>query len=221
MPIDPKLLKRDVGDFSIVAAAQGTPWAQKSAAKRRAQTEARSAARNDAQDTRSKYTAQTQPRDSDGKFRKILARLKLNLGGESTQDLAQEIEATEVAQVAGDYEKMKDSSNSIIKMINAIEDGQLPKGVTKNLRKGASDLGRVLAYLPLPQGDANAKIRFTDLPPASSELVRSMVKKVKERLSPEDAAKYIDELNSFMSGSRTMTSDEMAVNLNKLLRVLA
>ena len=106
-------------------------------------------------------------------------------------------------------------------MIDDVQDGELPKGVTKNLRRGATDLGKVLAYLPLPQGNANAKIRFSDMPPASSDLVRNMLDRVKDQLNSVDAKKYTKELDEFLAGARTMTSDELAQNMNKLLRVLA
>ena len=214
---NPVRFSKDIGDFAIVAAAQETEWAKKSAAKRRATHEARAKAEREA----GKYTPDTQPRDSDGKYRKILARLKLNLGGEATEELAKEIESAEVAQVAGDYTKMREAGSDVVKLINDVKDGELPKGVTKNLRRGATQLSRVMAYLPLPQGDPNAKIRFSDMPPASADLVRTMVKRVIEQLGQEKAQKYVSVLNEFMSGARTMTSDEMSSNLNKLLRVLA
>lgn len=218
MKRNPAWLRQDYGDRAIIAAAQQTSWAMKTNLRCKSQHDATNKAEENA---RTKYNPRTQPREWDGKFRKILARLKTNLGEKSTEGLAKQIEATEQAQIAGNYELMSKNSKDLMKMLNSIKDGELPKGATKNLRQGASDLGRILAYLPLPQGEANAKVRFSDLPPASAELVRSMVKRVEDKLAPEDAKKYVDVLNSFMAGSRTMTSDEMAVNLNKLLRVLA
>jgi carboxylesterase type B len=214
---NPMRFSKDPGDVALIAAANETVWAKKSAAKRTAQVKAN----QNAEANRNKFTPDTQPRNNDGKFRKILARLKTNLGGEATEQLAKKIESAEAAQIAGNYEEARKNGIELIKMIDNISDGSMPKGVTKNLRQGASDLGKVLAYLPLPQGDANAKIRFTDLPPATADLVRSMIKKVQEQLAPDVAEKYVSELNEFMSGSRTMNSDEMASNLNKLLRVLA
>lgn len=216
-PYIPVKYSQDPGDFAIIAAAQATPYAKASAARRRARAEAIKAARENV----TKYTPDTQPRDTNGRFRKILARLKLNLGEESTSELAKQIEATEAAQIAGNYEEMRSNSRDLIKMISAVEDGELPQGTTKNLRQGAADLGRILAYLPLPQGDANQKVRFSDLPPASNDLVRDMVNRVERKLDSSDAEKYTRELKQFMSGSRTMSSDEMATYLNKLLRVLA
>lgn len=213
---NPAHLSRDPGDVTIVAAAQGTSWAQSSAARRAAKTSATNKAKKDAQ-----FTPETQPRDPNGRFRRILARLKTNLGDKATEGIAKKIESAEVAQVAGNYEEMRIHGGELIEMIDAVQDGQLAQGTVKNLRNGARDLGKVMAYLPLPQGNPNAKIRFSDMPPASANMVREMIKRVEEKLSSEDAAKYTKVLKEYMAGSRTMTSDEMASNLNKLLRVLA
>lgn len=213
----PSHLSRDPGDFSLVAAAQLTEWGMKQAARRRARIDAE----RNAKENIVKYTPETQPRDNNGRFRQILARLKTNLGEQATEELAKKIESAEQAQVAGDYTKMREAGSDVVKLINDVKDGELPKGVTKNLRRGATQLSRVMAYLPLPQGDPNAKIRFSDMPPASADLVRTMVKRVIEQLGQEKAQKYVSVLNEFMSGARTMTSDEMSSNLNKLLRVLA
>lgn len=216
-PYVPAKYSRDVGDYAIIAAGQESKWARSSAARRRATQEAKRNAERNA----GKYTPQTQPRDPDGKFRKILARLKLNLGDKSTEQLAKKIESTEAAQVAGDYGLMHQHSNELLDMLDAVDSGSLPKGVARNLRKGASDLGKVLAYLPLPQGQSGAKVRFSDLPPASADMVRDMVRRVKDRLEPDVAEKYIAALEQYMAGARTMNSDEMAQHLNKILRVLA
>lgn len=208
---------RKVGDLDVLLAAGETSWAQASKARR----EARNDAISKAEENRAKFTAKTQPRDFNGRFKKILARLKMNLGDKATEEVAKKIESTEAAQVAGDYEQMKTNSTDLIKMLNDVDEGSLAKGTVKNLRRGATDLGKVMAYLPLPQGQENAKVRFTDVPPATQDLVRSMVKRVEERLDSATAKKYVQVLESYMSGSRTMTSDEMAQELNKLLRVLA
>lgn len=213
----PARYSKDTGDYAIIAAATQTKWAKAQAARRRAEQEAK----RNAKENVSKYTPQTQPRDNDGKFRKILARLKTNLGDKATENLAKSIEKAEAAQVAGDYEEMRVAGGDVIKMIGDIREGDLPKGAAKNLRRGAENLGKVMAYLPLPQGNPNAKIRFSDLPPASADLLRSMVDRVVEQLGAEDAEKYVSILQQYMSGARSMDSDEMASNLNKLLRVLA
>lgn len=222
-------MSKDIGDFDvIVAAIAEVPEATRIAEmKRRARHEARNEASEktsdqlQAQKKDARYTPQTQPRNIDGRFRKILARLKTNLGSEATEELAKKIEQTEAAQVAGNYDLMRQSGGELVKMIDDIQDGDLSKGLTQNLRRGSKSLGKILAYLPLPQGNANAKVRFSDLPPVAADLVEKMVDRVKEQLGPVDAKKYTKALEDFMSGARTMDSDEMSSNLNKLLRVLA
>lgn len=228
MTYTPDWLYREPGDLALIAAIAAVPESQiRAENKRKARHEARNVAQENVADRRqqqmneARFTPDTQPRDIDGRFRKILARLKTNLGGEATQELAKKIESTEAAQVAGNYDLMRQNGGELVKMIDDIQDGDIKKGLVQNLRKGSAELGKILAYLPLPQGNANAKVRFTDLPPPSSDLIMKMVKRVEEQLGNEDAQKYVAELKQFMAGSRTMASDEIAANLSKLLRVLA
>lgn len=207
---------RDVGDIDVILAAADTKWAAASRARRQAKNDARKAAEED----RTKFTAKTQPRDPDGRFKKILARLKGNLGEAGTEQVAAKIQEAEAAQIAGNYAEMREHGNSLIDLIENIEEGSLRKGTAKNLRIGASDLSTAIAYLPMPQGRDTAKVRFTDVPLAMQEMVRSMVRQVEELLDSDTSEKYISVLKSYMAGGRTMSSDELSEELNKLLRVL-
>lgn len=212
-------LKRPLGDLVLVAAASETKWAKASAARRAAVNASREAAKK-ANVDREKFTPKTQPRDIDGRFKKILARLKLDLGTESTQILATKIEAAEAAQVAGNYADMRMHGNDLIKLINDVDLNNLTKGAASNLRRGSTDLGKIMAFLPLPQGNDNATVRFSDLPPAAAELVRNMLDRAKTAESSGKKTEGILELESYLSGARTMTSDELASSLNKILRGL-
>lgn len=172
-------------------------------------------------EARQKFDAKTQPRDSAGKFRKVLARLKLNLGEDANEQLAKEIEEAEAAGALGNYRKAKEHGAEVVKLLDNVADGDLDKGTLNNIRKGSRELGKLLAYLPMPQGDPNAKVRFSDLPAPTSALVRDLVKRVEGKLDNEDAAKYVTTLKQFMSGTLTMDSDMMNAELARLLRVLA
>ena len=211
---------RNPGNLEVILASSDTKWAVVTRARRQAKQEAKQEAKA-AADSRVKFTAKTQPRDYNGRFKRILARLKGNLGEKGTEDVAKKIQETEEAQVAGNYAEMRTHGNSLIDLINNIEDGTLKKGTAKNLRNGATDLSTAIAYLPLPQGEATAKVRFTDVPLAMQEMVRSMVRQVEEQLDSDTAEKYISVLKSYMAGGRTMASDQLSEELNKLLRVLA
>lgn len=204
----PASLCKDAGEFSIVASAAGRSRKVK---RTREQFER----------GRLKYDADSQPRDASGRFRKILARLKTNLGENELEQIQAEISNAENADDAGDYAKATEAARKVIDMVDDIESGTLDAGVEKNLRQGAGDLGRVLAYLPLPQGDTTAKVRFSDLPPSSGRLINDMIDRVEDQINSEDAKKFTAVLKSFISGVRTMTADELSAELNKLLRLLS
>jgi len=201
-------LQRNVGNL---AAAGLTPVGKAKVARARAQF----------YQGRIPYNPKTQPRDRTGKFRQILARLKSNLGEKELENIVAEIKNAEKADDVGDYAKAGKAGKSVIQMIDDIKSGSLDRSVEKNLREGAADLGRVLAYLPLPQGDNSAKVRFSDLPPSTGRLINGLIDRVKEKLDAGDAEKYIKVLQSFISGVRTMSSDQLSAEMNKLLRLLA
>lgn len=202
----PDNLQRDVGRLAALIAA-GT------ASKQRTREQFLRA--------RQKYSAKTQPRMWDGRFRKVLARLKQDLGASELNQVAKEINAAEKAADAGDYQKASAASQKVIGLIDEVQAGVLDRAVEKNLREGAADLGRVLAYLPLPQGENSAKVRFSDLPPSTGRLIQGLLDRVSEQINANDAAKFTKVLRSFISGVRTMSSDELSAEMNKLLRLLS
>ena len=234
----PENYGRDAGDPSVAGilavTAAGKPGGAKapgtkddrptpSALSVKARADARERIKKQFEEARAagKFTPKTQPRDSAGKFRKVLARLKLNLGDQASEQLAKKIEAAEAAGALGNYAKAKEHGAEVVKLIDNVEDGDLEKGTLDNIRKGSKELGKLLAYLPMPQGDPNAKVRFSDLPAPTADLIRNLTKRVEAKLSNEDAAKYVTVLEQFMSGTLTMDSDMMNAELAKILRVLA
>jgi len=168
---------------------------------------------------RSQYAPDMQPRDSRGRFREVLARLRFDLGGKQLENIVDRIREAERADDAGDYAKSAKAAGDVVQLVDDIKAGVLDPEDIRNVRAGARELGEVLAYLPLPQGDPNAKVRFSDLPPSMKDLINGMITRVQEKLGPE-SADAVAILQSFKSGVRTMTSDEMSAELNKLLRLL-
>lgn len=233
----PASLGRDLGDPRVAgalaraAAAAGQSMtaagaiARTNAQQKSSQTARRNAAkkrvRQQFEAGRLKFTPETQPRDNAGKFRRVLARLKMNLGDSATEQLAKQMEAAEKAGELGDYAKAREAGAEVIKLVDSVDDNVLKEGNVNNIRKGAAELGKLLAYLPLPQGDDNAKIRFSDLPAATGKLIDNLVDRVREKVGGEKAEEYVAVLKSFMSGGRLMSADEMSAELSKILRVLA
>jgi hypothetical protein len=161
-----------------------------------------------------------QPRDTEGKFRRILARLKFDLGDTELEGIVNEIKNAEHSADTGDIAKAAEGGRRVVQMVDEIEDGVLDPESINNVRTGARELGKAIAYLPLPQGDPNAKVRFSDLPKTTKDLIEGMVKRVEDRLGVEDAADAVANLKSLMAGGRSMAADELSAELNKLLRLL-
>jgi hypothetical protein len=169
---------------------------------------------------RTAFRPDNQPRDFHGRFRQVLARLKFDLGDKQLEGIVAKIREAENQDDAGDYAKSAKAATDVVGLVDKIQEGVLDPESIKNVRAGAAELGRVLAYLPLPQGDPNAKVRFSDLPPSTQELIDGMVERVVAKLGVVGATDAVALLNSFKSGVRSMSSDELSAELNKLLRLL-
>lgn len=169
---------------------------------------------------RLKYTARTQPRDSGGKFRRVLARLKVNLGDQASEQLAKELEAAESAGSIGDYQEARRAGAEVVKLVDGIDAGTLDPNDLGNVRAANQELGKLLSYLPLPQGDDAAKVRFSDLPAPTASLIQKLIDKVEAKLDPEKANELTEKLKSFQSGVLTMSADELSQELARLVQTL-
>jgi hypothetical protein len=167
-----------------------------------------------------RYNARTQPRDPTGRFRQILARLKSNLGQGELEQIQQQINKTDKANDAGNYAKTTEAAASLVDLLQGIKSGVVDDSARNALRKGAADLGRVLAYLPMPKGVDTAKVRFSDLPPSTKKLILDLIQRVQHEVNADDARKINEVLQNFMAGQYTMSADQLGQQLNKLLRFL-
>lgn len=222
------------GTFShapLTAAAEGWSVSQnrKLRLKQLAEAKARRAVKKEAneredvqEDSRALFAPGHQPRDAAGKFRQVLARLKEGLGEEENEIIAKKIEEADVYSQLGDYKEARTAGNNILELIEKVDEGTLKKGSIDNLRDSSRELGRLMAYLPMPQGDQSAKVRFSDIPSPAAMTIKNLVAQVEARIDdPEKADKYTAKLKSFMSGVFTMSADDIASALALLVRVLA
>lgn len=174
----------------------------------------------EAEATRAKYNPRTQPRTNNGRFQRILARLKSTLGDTELEQIAQSINEAADANEAGNYEKSTAAAQRVMTEINGIKSGAIDGSQRNALRQGAADLGRVLAYLPLPQGVDTAKVRFSDLPPSTRTFIKGLVDQVMGKLQPDVARSVTDGISAFLSGEVQMNADQLSAEMNKLLRYL-
>ncbi len=169
---------------------------------------------------RRRYTAKTQPRDAQGKFRLVLARIKQNLGTSGNQDVIEKIEQAENLDNAGDYAGAVEASSDLISTVDRLDSGALNAKSVENVRLATSDLGKVISNLPLPFDNQAQKVRYSDLPAALKTLTKKLISRVEEKIGAEDAEIATKELREFMSGADFYSQAEISAQLNRMLRLL-
>jgi hypothetical protein len=167
-----------------------------------------------------KYTPQTQPRDEQGKFRQVLARLKQDLGTSGLQDIVDEAKNVEKLHEIGDYVESAGAAVNLLDILNRLDSGALNKVSLENVRSSARELGKVISNLPLGFNNQAQKVRYSDLPPSLKNLMDNMMERVEAKIGKDDADIANAELRSFKTGSDVYSQGEISAQMSKLLRLL-
>jgi hypothetical protein len=167
-----------------------------------------------------KYTPETQPRNAEGKFRKVLARLKQDLGDAGLQNVVEKVQEAESLDNAGNYIEAARSATDVIGLIDRIDSGALNAEAISSIRESSRALGETIANLPLPFGAEATKVRFSDLPPALRDLVDDMISRVEDKIGKKDADVATEGLRSYMSGGDYLNQSQISSELSKMLRLL-
>ena len=171
-------------------------------------------------ETEAKYTPETQPRDTSGKFRQVLARLKSDLGTAGLDRVIEKVEEAENLDNAGDYTKSAKAADDLVGLLERLDAGALNPEALENVRATSAELGKVIANLPFAFGKTAEKIRFSDVPPALRKLMKDMIIKVEDKIGQEDADVATADLKSFISGADYFNQSEISSQMAKLLRLL-
>ena len=171
-------------------------------------------------DQRERFTSKSQPRDNRGKFRKVLARLKQNLGEAGLQAVTEKVQDIENMDFAGNYVAANRAAGKLLNVVDRIDAGAIDSKGLEGVRMSARELGTVIANTPLPFGNDNATLKFSDLPPSMKTLADSMLNRVVEKLGPKDGSQAVAELKSYMSGADQLNQGEVQAMFSKLLRLL-
>ena len=166
------------------------------------------------------YTPKTQPRDTKGKFRQVLARLKVNLGDSGSDEALKKIKEAENLDNAGDYAGAANAAGDLLGVIDRLDTGALNAESLENVRLSAGQLGSVIANLPFAFGQDAQKIRFSDIPPALQDLMDKMITRVEAKIGKKDANIATKDLKGFMSGADYYSQSEISSQMSKLLRLL-
>jgi hypothetical protein len=166
------------------------------------------------------YTPQTQPRDENGKFRKVLARLKQNLGVAGLQKALDEAKQIENLHELGSYVEAANASVNLQDILSRLDTGALNSKSVENVRNSAKELGTVISNLPLGFNNQAQKVRYSDLPPALQDLMDNMVARVEEKIGQEDADIATQSLKDFKRGADVYSQSNISAQMSKLLRLL-
>jgi hypothetical protein len=169
---------------------------------------------------RTKFTPATQPRDAKGKYRKVLARLRQDLGIAGLQRALTKVQEAENLEFSGNYTKSAAASSQLLDMIDRLDDKSLNPEALENVRLTAAELGKTIANLPLPFGKDSSKLRFSDLPSGLKDLMEKMITRVEAKIGKEDADIATEKLRGFKSGADLFNQGEIQSEMSKLLRLL-
>jgi hypothetical protein len=161
-----------------------------------------------------------QPRDAKGKYRKVLARLKQDLGVAGLAKALKKAEAAENLDFAGDYVASATASSELLDMIDRLDSKALNPEALENVRLTAAELGKTIANLPLPFGKDAEKIKFSDLPAGLKDLIDQMITRVESKIGKKDADIATQSLRSYMAGADVYSQGEVQSEMSKLLRLL-
>ena len=172
-------------------------------------------------DGRVKYeSGVNQPRDAKGKYRKVLARLKQNLGIAGLADALKKAQQAEDLDFAGDYKASAKASSQLLDTIDRLDSNALNSESLENVRLSAKQLGTAISNLPLPFGEDAQKLKFSDLPSGLKDLIDSMITRVEAKIGKKDADIATQSLRSYMAGADVYSQGEVQSEMSKLLRLL-
>jgi hypothetical protein len=167
-----------------------------------------------------KFTPDTQPRDAAGRFRTVLARLKIDLGAVGSDRALEKITEVENLDFTGNYGEAAKAAGDLIDIIDRLDTKALNPDSISNVRESSRELGKTIANLPFAFGEDAKKIRFSDVPPALRDLIEDMITRVEAKIGPEDAAIATKEIKSFMSGQEFYSQSDISSQMAMLLRLL-
>jgi hypothetical protein len=176
--------------------------------------------KDDSEDRTKFIPGKNQPRDVQGRFRDVLARLKDDLGVAGLQDVVEEVKKVENITGLGNYEEAARAGQDLLSLLNRLEQGSLNNVSLENVRKTAAELGKVISNLPLPFTNQAQKVRFSDLPPALRNLMETMIERVEKKIGKKDADIATRELKGFMSGSDLYSQSDISSQMARMLRLL-
>lgn len=172
------------------------------------------------ENTLHKLSAERQPRDANGKFREVLARLKVDLGPSGSQDAIAKIQQAEDLAHAGNYLAATKASSELLDVLGRLDTKALDPTSLENVRTSARLLGQVISNLPFEFNNQAQKIRFSDVPPVLQSLMKDMAERVVAKIGKKDGTEATAKLREFMAGGDYFSQSEVSREMSTMLRLL-
>lgn len=171
------------------------------------------------EEDRPKYKPGYQPRDYNGQFKQVLARLKEDLGDSSNNDIVESLKEAE-GVVTGDYVESVRAGLDLKSRLDRLDTKALNPEAIQNVREASRDLGKAIANLPLPFKNQAAKLRFSDVPPTLRDLMKDLIDRVHDKIGLEEGQAATAKLRKFMSGGDILSQGEISREMSRFLRLL-
>ena len=164
-----------------------------------------------------KFTPETQPRDWRGRYRRVLARLKEDLGPRMSEEIEKKIDETSRFDLLGDYMQSTEHALELMKALDSIRGDDLDSA---SLREASRDLGLTISNLPLPFDNQAQKIRFSDLPQVLKDLIEHSIDLSKHMESNPGVKAAADELRSFIAGGDLYSQSDISERMARMMNLI-
>ena len=162
------------------------------------------------------------PRDAHGKFRDVVAKIRDSLKNTpEAEEALRELDTAEQAEAEKNFEKARLASDRVIHILDSAAQGARNIGAAETMRDAAKQLGKVIAFLPVPVGEKNVAASYEQLAPEVQHLIQELVKRAEKVSDPsEDASEDLENIKGYISGGDQWTQPELNAALSRLIRLL-
>ena len=172
------------------------------------------------------FDPKAHPRDDNGKFRAVLARLQSDVeearaaaGDKQTDSKVADIKKIDDHLVGGDLNAAKVAGQKLILALDRTDTEIGDARLAERLRDDYAILGDVVYNIGVPLGE-DKSLRYSELPEELKNFIDQLIKKVDNLSADDEEAKAVEFLNKYMAGDRQLTQAEISASLSKLVRIL-
>lgn len=163
------------------------------------------------------------PRDTKGRFRKVLARLMDSLDGERDRDQSRALtQAKDALKSASDFEQAGDDEAAKIageEAKAALEKAkdEVSDEVKRAVIRAAEDVGEALARLA-KDPDKDEGLAFADLPEEVKELLKAFVDRIEQTADPLNVEQADNKIKAWVAGKGFRSPEEIAAMIASFLK---